>query len=156
MLAEMGFKTFRLSIAWTRIFPHGDDEIPNEEGLQFYEDVFRECQKHGIEPLVTLNHFDCPMHLIEKCGGWRSREMIDHFIRFAGTVFRRCKGLVRWWLTFNEINMILHFPFVACGLRFAKGENETQAMITCAHHELIASALVTRLAHEIDPANQVG
>lgn len=156
LLAEMGFKTFRLSIAWTRIFPHGDDEIPNEEGLQFYEDVFRECQKYGIEPLVTLNHFDCPMHLIEKCGGWRSREMIDHFIRFAGTVFRRYKGLVRWWLTFNEINMILHFPFVACGLRFAKGENETQAMITCVHHELIASALVTRLAHEIDPGNQVG
>lgn len=156
LMGEMGFKVFRLSISWTRIFPLGDEDQPNEEGLQFYEDVFKECHKNGIEPLVTINHFDCPMHLVHKFGGWRSRDMIDCYVKLAKVLFERYNGLVRYWLTFNEINMILHFPFVAAGLRFEEGENREQAMFTCAHHELIASALVTKLAHEIDPANQIG
>lgn len=156
LMAEMGFKTFRLSIAWTRIFPNGDEKEPNEAGLQFYENVFKECKKYGIEPLVTINHFDCPMHLVHKFGGWRSREMIACYVKLATVLFERYKGLVKYWLTFNEINMILHFPFVAAGLRFEQHENPYQVMITAAHHELIASALVTRIAHQIDPENQVG
>ncbi len=156
LFAEMGFKTFRMSIAWTRLFPKGDEEEPNENGLKFYEDVFKECKKYNIEPLVTINHFDCPMYLIQTIGGWRSREMINHYVKLAKTLFTYYKDYVHYWLTFNEINMILHFPFVAAGLRFEKGENQAQAMITCVHHELVASALVTRLAHEINPDNKVG
>lgn len=156
LMGEMGFKTFRLSIAWTRIFPLGDELEPNEKGLLFYENIFKECKKYGIEPLVTINHFDCPMHLIHKFGGWRNREMIDCFVKLAKVLFERYNGLVKYWLTFNEINMILHFPFVAAGLRFKEGENRTQAMITCAHHELVASALVTKLAHEINSENMIG
>lgn len=156
LIAEMGFKTFRLSIAWTRIFPNGDEEKPNEAGLKFYENVFKECRKYDIEPLVTINHFDCPMNLIKKFGGWRSREMIGCYVKLAQVLFQRYKGLVKYWLTFNEINMILHFPFVAAGLRFEDDENQYQAMITAAHHELVASALVTKLAHQINPENQIG
>ena len=153
LMAEMGFKVFRISIAWTRIFPHGDEESPNEEGLKFYEDVFKECHKYHIEP---LNHFDCPMYLINKYGGWRDRRMIDCYVKLAKVLLIRYKHFVKYWLTFNEINMILHFPFVAAGLRFKDDENKIQAMITCAHHELVASALVTKLAHEINPQNQIG
>ena len=101
LFAEMGFRCFRMSIAWTRIFPMGDETVPNEEGLKFYEDVFLECRKYGIEPLVTICHFDCPVHLIETIGGWRNREMIDHYIRISRVLFERYKGLVKYWLTFN-------------------------------------------------------
>ena len=156
LFGEMGFKTFRLSIAWTRIFPNGNEEKPNEAGLKYYEDIFKECHKYGIEPLVTINHFDCPIYLIKKIGGWRSREMINYFYKLCKTLFIRYKGLVKYWLTFNEINMILHFPFVAAGLCFEEGENETQAMITAVHHQLLASAMATKLAHEIDSNNQIG
>ncbi|ALV22115.1 6-phospho-beta-glucosidase [Carnobacterium antarcticum] len=156
LFGEMGFKTYRLSIAWSRIFPMGDEAEPNEEGLQFYEDLFKECHKYGIEPLVTITHFDCPMHLIEKYGAWRSREMIGFYENLCNVIFRRYKGLVKYWLTFNEINMILHAPFMGAGLYFEEGENEEQAKYQAAHHELVASAIATRIAHEVDPENQVG
>lgn len=156
LFGEMGFKTYRLSIAWSRIFPMGDEAEPNEEGLQFYEDLFKECHKYGIEPLVTITHFDCPMHLIEKYGAWRSREMIGFYENLCNVIFRRYKGLVKYWLTFNEINMILHAPFMGAGLYFEEGENEEQVKYQAAHHELVASAIATRIAHEVDPENQVG
>lgn len=156
LFGEMGFKTYRLSIAWSRIFPMGDDAEPNEEGLQFYEDLFKECHKYGIEPLVTITHFDCPIHLIEKYGAWRSREMIGFYENLCNVIFRRYKGLVKYWLTFNEINMILHAPFMGSGLYFEEGENEEQVKYQAAHHELVASAIATRIAHEVDPENQVG
>lgn len=156
LLGEMGFKTFRLSIAWSRIFPKGDELEPNEAGLQFYENVFKECHKYGIEPLVTITHFDCPMYLIEHYGGWRNREMITFYDRLVRTLFTRFKGLVKYWLTFNEINMILHAPFMGAGLYFEEGENVDQVKYQAAHHELVASALATKIAHEIDPENKVG
>lgn len=156
MLAEMGFKTYRMSISWTRIFPNGDDELPNEEGLKYYEDIFLACKAYGIEPLVTLTHFDVPMHVVKKYGSWRSRLLIDYYQNFCRTVFERYKGLVRYWLTFNEINMILHAPFTGAGLYFEPGENEEQVKYQAAHHQLVASALATKIAHEVDPENQVG
>ena len=156
LFGEMGFKTYRLSIAWSRIFPQGDELEPNEAGLQFYEDLFKECHKYGIEPLVTITHFDCPMHLIVKYGGWRNREMIVFYERLCRVLFNRYKGLVKYWLTFNEINMILHAPFLGAGIYFEEGENEEQVKYQAAHHELVASALATKIAHEIDPNNQVG
>lgn len=156
LFAQMGFKTFRLSIAWTRIFPQGDESEPNEAGLQFYENIFKECLKYNIEPLVTITHFDCPIHLIQKYGGWRSRKLITFYERLCRVIFTRYQGMVKYWLTFNEINMILHFPFMGAGLCFKPGENQLQAKYQSAHHELIASALATKIAKEIDPNNQIG
>lgn len=156
LLAEMGFKVYRMSIAWTRIFPNGDEAEPSEAGLAFYEEVFRECRAHGIEPLVTITHFDCPIHLIEKYGGWRNRELIELYKRLVTVLFNRYKGLVRYWLTFNEINMILHLPFMGAGLVFEEGEDQTGAMYLAAHNELVASAWATKIAHEVDPGNMVG
>lgn len=156
MFAEMGFKTFRMSIGWSRIFPKGDEESPNEEGLAFYEEVFRECKKYGIEPLVTITHFDCPMHLIKTYGGWKNRRLIEYYKRLVTTLFTRYKGLVKYWITFNEINMILHLPFMGAGLQFEEGEDREQAKYVSAHHELVASAWATKIAHEIDPENKVG
>ena len=156
LFAEMGFKTYRLSIAWSRIFPKGDEETPNEEGLRFYEELFLECRKYQIEPLVTITHFDCPIHLIKEYGGWRNRKMIAFYENLCRAIFTRYKGLVKYWLTFNEINMILHAPFLGAGLTFAEGENEEQVKYQAAHHELVASALATKIAHEIDPENKVG
>ncbi len=156
MFGEMGFKTYRLSIAWSRIFPKGDELEPNEAGLAFYDSLFDECHKHGIEPLVTICHFDCPMYLITEYGGWRNRKLVDLYVRFATTLFKRYKGKVKYWLTFNEINMILHFPFMGAGLYFEEGENVEEIKYISAHHELVASALATKAAHEIDPENKVG
>ena len=104
LFAQMGFKCFRTSIAWTRIFPNGDEEQPNEEGLAFYDALFDECKKYGIEPVITLSHFEMPYHLVKQYGGWRNRKMIDFFLHFATTVFTRYKDKVTYWMTFNEIN----------------------------------------------------
>lgn len=156
MFAQMGFRTLRLSIAWSRIYPRGDEEIPNEEGLKFYERVFQECRKHGIEPLVTITHFDCPMHLIRTYGGWKNPQMIEFYKRLATTLFQRYQGLVKYWLTFNEINMILHLPFLGAGLLFEEGEEQEKAKYLSAHHELVASAWAVKIAHETDAENKVG
>ena len=104
LFAEMGFKCFRTSIAWTRLFPNGDEETPNEEGLKFYDDLFDECLKYGIQPVITLSHFEMPLHLVQEYGGWRNRKLIDFFVRFAVTCFERYKDKVKYWMTFNEIN----------------------------------------------------
>lgn len=156
LFGEMGFKTYRLSIAWSRIFPKGDEQKPNEDGLKFYEDLFNECHKYGIEPLVTITHFDCPMHLVEKYGAWRSRELVGFYENLCRVIFNRYKGLVKYWLTFNEINMILHAPFMGAGLYFEEGDNVEQVKYQAAHHELLASAIATKIAHEVDPENKVG
>ncbi|MCC8023755.1 MAG: 6-phospho-beta-glucosidase [Clostridium sp.] len=156
LFAEMGFGVYRLSIAWTRIFPKGDEEEPNEEGLRFYEQLFQECKKYGIEPLVTICHFDCPVGLIRKIGGWRSRQMIHHYLRLCRALFTRYRDYVTYWLTFNEINMILHAPFMGAGIVFREGEDENKIKYQAAHHELVASALATRMAHEINGNNKVG
>ncbi|WP_434527513.1 6-phospho-beta-glucosidase [Vibrio sp. K4] len=156
LLAEMGFKTFRMSIAWSRIFPKGDELEPNQAGIDFYRSVFEECHKYGIEPLVTLCHFDVPMHLVNEYSSWRNRKMIGFFERYARTCFEAFDGLVKYWLTFNEINILLHSPFSGAGLLFQEGENRDQVKYQAAHHELVASALVTKIAHEINPENQVG
>ncbi|KIF46689.1 6-phospho-beta-glucosidase [Vibrio owensii 47666-1] len=156
LLAEMGFKTFRMSIAWSRIFPKGDELEPNQVGIDFYRSVFEECHKYGIEPLVTLCHFDVPMHLVNEYGSWRNRKMIGFFERYARTCFEAFDGLVKYWLTFNEINILLHSPFSGAGLLFQEGENRDQVKYQAAHHELVASALVIKIAHEINPENQVG
>ncbi|WP_326513792.1 6-phospho-beta-glucosidase [Clostridium intestinale] len=156
LFGEMGFKTFRLSISWARIFPNGDDEVANEEGLMFYESLFDECLKYGIEPLVTITHFDVPMHLVETIGSWRSRKMVEHYERLCTTLFNRYKDKVKYWLTFNEIDMLLHLPFIGAGLTFDEGENEEEIKYQAAHHQLIASAKATETAREINPNFRIG
>jgi 6-phospho-beta-glucosidase len=156
LMAEMGFTVFRTSIAWSRLYPKGDEAEPNPEGIAFYRAMFEECRKYGIEPLVTLCHFDVPMHLVVEYGSWRNRQMVDFFTRYARTCFEAFDGLVKYWLTFNEINILLHSPFSGAGLVFEEGEDREQVKYQAAHHELVASALATQIAHEVNPHNQVG
>ena len=156
MLAEMGFSVFRFSIAWSRIFPNGDEETPNESGLAFYDQLIDECRRHGMEPLVTLSHYETPYHLAKTYDGWCSRKMIDFFKRYVNTVMKRYKGKVHYWLTFNEINSILHNPYLSGGILTPKEQLSKSDLYQAIHHELVASALVTKMAHEIDPDNKVG
>ena len=156
LFAEMGFRVFRFSIAWSRIFPNGDEEVPNEAGLAFYDDLIDECRRHGMEPLVTLSHYETPYHLAKAYDGWCSRKLITFFQRYCKCVMERYKGKVHYWLTFNEINSILHNPYLSGGILTPKEKLSKSALYQAIHHELVASALVTKMAHEIDPDNKVG
>ncbi len=156
LMIEMGFKSYRFSISWSRIFPTGEEKKPNEPGLTFYEKVIDKLINNGIEPIVTICHFDMPIHLVEKYGSWRSRKVIDAYLNYAKVLFTRFKGKVRYWITFNEINMLFHMPFMGAGIVFKEGENEEAVKYQVAHHELVASALASKLAHEIDENNQIG
>ena len=159
LMAEMGLKAYRISIAWTRIYPNGDDEFPNEAGLKYYDELFDELHRNHIEPVVTISHYEPPLHLT-KIGGWSNRKMIDCYLNYCKTIFTRYKGKVRYWLTFNEIN-ILKVPFgilTAGGMNiptFSK-ENNEQLRMQALHHQFIASAKAVNMAHEIDPENKVG
>ena len=155
-MAEMGFKCYRFSIAWSRIFPTGEEAEPNQEGLKFYDDLINELLANRIEPVVTICHFDVPLHLEETYGSWRSRKLIDAYVKYSRVLFEHFKGRVHYWMTFNEINMLMHLPFMGAGIRFREGENQKQVKYQAAHHELVASAMVTKIAHEIDPENKIG
>lgn len=158
--AEMGFKCFRTSIAWTRIFPTGVEEVPNEKGLEFYDNLFDEFLKYGIEPVVTLSHFEIPYHLVKEYGGFRSREVMDHFVRFAEVVMERYKNKVKYWMAFNEINNQMHgapiFAFTNSGLLFEEGDNKEQLLYQAIHYEFVASAKVVEIGKRINPDFQIG
>ncbi|SER93308.1 6-phospho-beta-glucosidase [Gracilibacillus ureilyticus] len=156
LFAEMGFKAFRMSIAWTRIFPNGDEQEPNEEGLAFYDRVFDELNKYGIEPVVTLSHYEMPLNLVTKYNGWVNREVIDLFVHYATTVFERYKGKVKYWMTFNEINSCKHHPYVSLGLIDEDHLHLEQAKYQGAHHQFVASALATKVLKEIDSEAKMG
>ncbi|NLB37503.1 MAG: 6-phospho-beta-glucosidase [Clostridiales bacterium] len=156
LFAQMGFKVFRMSIAWSRIFPNGDDAQPNEMGLAFYDKVFDECHKYGIEPLVTLSHYETPLNVAKKYDGFRSRKTVDMFVKYARTVFKRYNGKVKYWLTFNEINTVLSEPFMSGGIWTDKNELSLGDKLQAIHHELVASASAVKIAHEINPENKVG
>lgn len=156
LLGEMGFKCFRMSISWSRIYPNGDDEAPNEKGLQFYHNVFAECQKYGIQPLVTLNHYDIPMHLVTEYGGWKNRKVAELFIRYAKTVFKAYKDEVKYWLTFNEVNVMLSACFMAAGLQFNDEEDRYKSIHDSVHHVMVASAAAVKLCHGIIPEGKIG
>jgi 6-phospho-beta-glucosidase len=156
LFAEMGFKALRVSIAWSRIFPNGDDETPNEAGLAFYDGLFDELRKHGIEPVVTMAHFDVPIHLVKTYKSWRNRKLVTFFERYARTILERYQHKVKYWMTFNEINMLLHLPYVGAGLVFEEGDDETQIKYQAAHHQLVASALAVKACHELIPDAKIG
>ena len=161
LFAEMGFKAFRTSIAWTRIFPRGDEEKPNEEGLKFYDDLFDECHKYGIEPVITLSHFELPWVLAKEYGGFRNRKAIDMFVKFAKVCFERYQHKVKYWMTFNEINNQANYKadvavFTNSGILFEEGEDREAIVYQAAIYELIASAKAVKIAHEINPEMMVG
>lgn len=156
LFAEMGFKCYRFSFSWSRIFPTGEETEPNEEGLKFYETLIDELLRYGIEPIVTICHFDIPLNLVDKYGSWRNRKVVDFYLNYCDAVFRRFKDKVRYWITFNEINMLMHLPFMGAGICFSKGEDETAVKYQAAHNELVASAYAVKLAHEINSEFQVG
>ena len=170
LFAEMGFKVFRLSIAWTRIYPNGDEAEPNQAGIAYYRKVFEKLKKHGIEPLVTIFHYEMPYHLAEKYGGWENRKVIGFFEQYCRTLFSAYKGLVKYWLTFNEINILtMRFGHLISAGRLPEKDGyylmvggaeeiseEVQARFQALHHQFVASAKAVQIAHEMDPAYQVG
>ncbi|WMY73165.1 6-phospho-beta-glucosidase [Buttiauxella selenatireducens] len=153
LFAEMGFSCLRVSIAWTRIFPQGDETQPNEAGLAYYDRLFDELAKHNITPMVTLSHYEMPWGLVKNYGGWGNREVITFFERYARSVFTRFQNKVKLWLTFNEINMSLHAPMTGVGLPDTSSEAEIYQAI---HHQLVASALAVKACHEIIPDARIG
>lgn len=155
MFAEMGFRCFRTSIAWSRIFPNGDEEEPNEEGLAFYDRLFDELKRYHIEPIITISHYEMPLHLVKAYGGWRNRKLIDFYVKYAKTLFQRYRGKVRYWMTFNEINSTIHVPAIA-GVIISEKEDKKQVSYQALHHQFIASALAVKAAHDIDSDNKVG
>lgn len=156
LFAEMGFKVFRTSINWTRIFPEGDNSEPNEKGLAFYDSLFDELLKYGIEPLITISHYETPNALVKNYGSWRNRKLIDFYIRYCEVIFERYKRKVKYWLTFNEINNMRRNPGYVGGIVFAEGENRMQAIYQASHHMFVANAKAIQLARKIMPQAQIG
>lgn len=156
LFAEMGFKVFRMSIAWTRIFPKGTELEPNEEGLAFYDRVFDELHKYGIEPVVTISHYEMPVNLVKEYGGWRSREVVTFFERYVSAIFNRYKGKVKYWMTFNEINSGLEFPIMGLGFAIQEESDKYQPTFQAYHHQFVASSTAVKLCHEMMPDAKIG
>ena len=156
LFAEMGFKVFRTSIAWSRIYPNGDDAEPNEAGLRFYDDLFDECLRYGIEPLVTISHYETPLHLAKTYNGWMSHDLIDFYERYVRTIFTRYREKVKYWLTFNEINSVLHEPLLSGGIMTPKEGLSLSELYQACHHEFVASARAVKIGHEIIPDAKIG
>jgi 6-phospho-beta-glucosidase len=156
LLAEMGFRCFRLSISWARIFPKGIEEVPNEKGLMFYDKIFNLCKIYGMEPVVTLSHYEMPYYLSETYDGFRSREVVDLFEKFCEVVFRRYSEKVTYWLTFNEINVVAYQPFLAAGVRIQKDESKEKLAYHVGHHLLLASAKAVILGKKINKNFKIG
>lgn len=156
LFAEMGFKAFRMSIAWTRIFPNGDELEPNEEGLAFYDRVFDELHKHGIEPVVTISHYEMPVNLVKQYGGWRSREVVAFFERYVTAIFTRYQDKVKNWMTFNEINSGLIMPIMGLGFSIQSEEDRYKPTFQAFHHQFVASALAVKIGKQLIPDAQIG
>jgi len=155
---EMGFKCFRMSISWSRIFPRGDEKEPNEEGLKFYDAVFDELLKYGIEPVVTLSHYETPLTLVKEYGSWRDRRLVEFFENYCKVVFNRYKDKVKYWMTFNEINGCLEVdrPWHQAGIVYREGEDQYQTILQASHHMFVASAKAVIAGHEINPNFKIG
>ena len=154
--AEMGFKCFRTSINWTRIFPNGDEQKPNEAGLQFYDELFDECLKYNIEPVITISHYETPFYLVKKYGSWTNRKLVDFYLNYCDVIFRRFKKKVKYWMTFNEINVIVLHPAMTSGITVDAGDAFDKIVYQAAHHQLVASAGAVKLGHEINPDFKIG
>ena len=156
LFAEMGFKCYRFSIAWSRIFPQGDELEPNEAGLKFYDQVIDECLKYGIEPVITISHYEMPLNLAKKYGGWKNRELITFYERYAKVVLTRFHRKVKYWMTFNEINSALHFPALSQGMVLSNGAGDFKNIAQAWHNQFVASSLAVKIGHELDPDLKIG
>ncbi|MBG9367506.1 family 1 glycosylhydrolase [Streptococcus sp. NLN64] len=152
LFAEMGYSVFRLSVSWARIFPNGDDSEPNQAGLDFYRSVFEECHKYGIEPLVSIWHFDTPLSLETRFNGWSDRKLVDFYVRYAETLFNEYKDLVKYWLTFNEINNTIMF----LDMFGQASDQDFQDAYQQLHHQFLASAKAIQLGRKINPDFRFG
>lgn len=156
LLAELGLKTFRTSINWARIYPNGDDEMPNEAGLKFYDDLFDEIIKNGMEPMITISHYEIPLHLTTAYKGWYSREVIDFFEKYCKTVFDRYAGKVKYWIIVNQINLIVHESFNHLGVAADLVDDLLSAKYQAVHNEMVACARATKYAHDNYPDMEIG
>lgn len=156
LFAEMGMKVYRLSISWARIYPNGDDELPNEEGIAYYKAVFQECHKYGIKVFATMLHYSVPIHLVQAYGGWLNRKLIDFYVKYAKTLFENFKDDVDYWLPFNEINAGRFNPYNGVALIEEEHEHLDQDVFQSLHHQFIANALTVKMAHEMMPESKVG
>lgn len=156
LFAEMGFKSYRFSIAWTRIFPLGTEAEPNQAGLDFYEKIVDECLKYKIEPVITISHYEMPLHLAKEFGGWQNRQLVGLYEKFAAAVLNRLGHKVTYWMTFNEINSALHFPALSQGIVPATGATNMQVIFQAFHHQFVASSLAVQLAKKVSPKIQMG
>ena len=156
LLAQLGLKTFRTSINWSRIFPKGDESEPNEAGLKFYDDLFDEVIKNGMEPMITMSHYEIPIHLTTQYKGWYSREVIDFFVHYGKTILDRYHTKVKKWIVVNQINLIVHESFNHLGIAEDKVDDLLSAKYQGVHNEMVASALITKYAHENYPDNEIG
>ncbi|WP_460293627.1 6-phospho-beta-glucosidase [Clostridium tertium] len=155
-LSELGMKCFRTSIAWSRIFPNGDDKEPNEKGLEFYDNLFDELLKNGMEPVITISHFETPLNLITKYGGWKNRKLIDFYVNYCSVIFNRYKNKVKYWMTFNEINHAHTLPLIAAAIVVKEDENKLQDIYQASHNMLVASAKAVIMGHEINKDFKIG
>ncbi|CCK20461.1 glycoside hydrolase family 1 protein [Pseudolactococcus laudensis] len=156
LFAEMGFKCYRFSIAWTRIFPQGDELEPNEKGLMFYDNLIDECLKYGIEPVITISHYEMPLHLAKEYGGWKNRKLVDFYENFASVVLTRFHQKVKYWMTFNEINSACEIPALSQGMVGATGGSDKQNVFQAWRHQFVASSLAVKIGHELNPNLKIG
>jgi len=156
LFAEMGFKCYRFSIAWSRVFPNGDETEPNEAGLKFYDAVIDECLKYNIEPVITISHYELPLNLAKNYGGWKNKKLIGFYERFAKVVLTRYYKKVKYWMTFNEINSAAHFPVMGQGLVPSNGANDKKNVFQAWHNQFVSSAMAVKIGHELDSNLQIG
>lgn len=156
LFAEMGFKCYRFSVAWSRIFPNGDEDQPNEAGLQFYDRVIDECLKYDIQPVITISHYEMPLNLVTSYGGWKNRKLIGFYENYARVILNRYAARVKYWMTFNEINSALHFPVMGQGLVKSNGADKMQNIYQAWHNQFVAGAHAVKIAHSLRPDLQIG
>lgn len=156
LLSELGINSFRFSIAWSRIFPQGTEKVPNQAGLDYYDSLLHELEKYKIEPIVTLSHFDLPFHLVEAYNGWAAKEVVDHYVHYAKTVMTYFDGRINYWIPFNEMNMVLHIPFIGGGVLFEDEQDNLSLQYQAGHHQLLANAWTIQIGKQINPNNQFG
>lgn len=156
LLKELGLKAFRTSISWSRIFPDGDEEMPNEEGLRFYDELIDEIISNGMEPIITMSHYDIPLQLVIRYGGFANPECVTFFERYGRVLLKRYQGKVKYWIVFNQVNLVPMVRFGSLGLYDDQAENMDELMYRAVHNQFIAAARVKEAAKEIDPAAQIG